>query len=336
MPLKTGDTHTMICHKKQWFISHYFSPFFCLLLLFGLLTGLSGLLTGCSSAVKRPEIDIPSRAPQAKRLKNIRVALVLGAGGSRGVAHLGVLEVLEKEGIPVDLIVGSSAGSLVGALYADNPQIDSFKQKVINLKKEDLLDPSFTALLRSSVRLTGPVQGNALEQFLVREIKAKTFEELKIPFIAVATNVDNNHITMLRTGPIAPAVHASSALPPIFCPVSLYNQTLIDGGVIAPVPVDVARLFKPKVIIAVDISTPPSRAQLNNAFELLYRSLHISFYELSRMQSSKAEITIHPNLFGYGTFEDQYNQQLYEKGKEAALTALPEIKRQLKRKGVKE
>lgn len=293
------------------------------------------LLTGCGRMVQRPILDIPARAPIPKPLRNIEVALVLGAGGSRGLAHLGVLEVLEKEGIPIDLIVGSSAGSLIGALYCDDPNIESVKAKVINLKKEDLLDPSLSALILAPLKLTGPVQGNALEQFMVNKMHACTFDELKIPLIAVATNVDNNHITMLRSGPVAPAVHASSALPPIFCPVNLYDQTLIDGGVIAPVPVQVARVFKPKIIIAVDISTPPSRAQLNNAFELVYRSLHISFYELSRMQSSRAEITIHPNLFGYGTFEDEHNQQLYEKGKEAAQAQIADIKKQLRRKGIK-
>lgn len=290
-------------------------------------------LSGCS-AIKRPCIDIPKTAPKPLPLKKIDVALVLGAGGSRGFAHLGVIEILEKEGIPIDLIVGSSAGSLVGALYGDNPDSAAVKEKVIHLKRKDLLDPSFSALLQATMRLTGPIQGNALEQFLVNELKSKNFEELKIPVIAVATNVDNNHITMLRSGPIAPAVHASSALPPLFSPVNLYDQTLIDGGVIAPVPVQVARLFKPKLIIAVDISTPPSRAQLANGFELLYRALHISFYELSRMQSTRAEITIHPMLAGYGTFDDQYNNQLYEKGKDAALELLPEIKKAMRAKKI--
>lgn len=313
--------------KQQYNFLTYVVLILCCLVL--------ATLQGCGRIIPRPAIDIPARAPNAKPIRNIEVALVLGAGGSRGLAHLGVLEVLEKEGIPIDLIVGSSAGSLIGALYCDTPDIALVKEKVINLKKEDLLDPSLSALILAPLRLTGPVQGNALEQFLVQKMRAKYFSELKIPLIAVATNVDNNHITMLKSGPIAPAVHASSALPPIFSPVSLYNQTLIDGGVIAPVPVQVARLFKPKIIIAVDISTPPSRAQLNNAFELVYRSLNISFYELSRMQSSRAEITILPNLFGYGTFDDQYNHQLYEKGKEAAQAMVEDIKKQLHRRGIK-
>lgn len=306
-----------------------------IILLLSMMGSCLSLTAGCSSissirnSIQRPKIYIPKVAPNPKPIKNVEVALVLGAGGSRGLAHLGVLEVLEREGIPIDLIVGSSAGSLIGALYADCPDAAKVKQKVIRLKKQDLLDLSIGAIFQALVRLTGPIQGNALEKFIVERLGADWFEELKIPLIAVATNVDNNHIVLLRSGPIAPAVHASSALPPFFSPVQLYNQILIDGGVIAPVPVQVAKLFNPKLIIAVDISTPPSRAKLCNALQLVYRSMHITFYELSGMQSTKADITIQPMLMGYGTFEDQYNIQLYEKGKEAAEAAIDAIKEQL-------
>jgi len=285
--------------------------------------------------VQSPQIDIPSIEPTPPELRKVGVALVLGAGGSRAFAHLGALEVLEEEGVPIDLIVGSSAGSLIGALYADHPNAKAIKQRVIHLKKRDLLDPSLSALLLSPLRVTGPVQGNALQGFLLRELKAKNFEDLKIPLVAVATNVDNNHIVLLRGGPIAPAIHASSALPPVFSPVRLYNQTLVDGGIIAPVPVQVARLYHPKLLIAIDISTPPSQLPLYNTFDLIYRSLHISFYELSRMQASKADIFIHPNLSGYGTFEDEYNLQLYEKGKATMRAAMQEIKKALAHRGIK-
>lgn len=290
-------------------------------------------ISGCA-VTQRPAIHIPKEAPKPVPIKNVEVALVLGAGGSRGIAHLGVIEVLEKAGVPIDLIVGSSAGSLMGALYSDNPNIQQIKKKVIKIRKTDLLDPLLSAILQMATCVTGPIQGNSLENFLVKEMKAKNFSELRIPLICVATNIEENHITLLRSGPIAPAVHASAALPPFFSPVRLYKQTLIDGGVLAPVPVQVARLFKPKVVIAVDISTPASRARLNNTFELLHRALHISYYELSRMQSTRADITIHPDLVGYGTFDDQYNERLYEKGKQAALESLDSIKEELAKKGI--
>jgi len=300
-------------------------PFLGLLLVMVVLH-----LTGCSN-IKPPNIDIPPMAPPPKMPKKVDVALVLGAGGSRALAHLGVLEVLEEEGIPIDLIVGCSAGSLMGALYADNPNAKQIKEKVINLKKDDLLDVSIKASMVAPVA----VQGNALEHFVVKNLAAKNFEQLKIPLVAVATNVVNNHMVLLRSGPIAPAVHASSALPPVFAPVTLYNETLVDGGVIAPVPVQVARLYKPRLLIAVDISSPPSKDPIANAFDLVYRSLSISFYELSRLQTTKADIFIHPDLKGFGTFDDKYNQEMYEIGRKAARASIPGIKRALARRGIK-
>lgn len=303
-------------------ITFCFSMSFCFLLS-------CLLLTGCIT--HPPQIEIPKVAPQppANHPKKVDVALVLGAGGVRALAHVGVLEILEEEGIPIDLIVGSSGGSIVGALYADNPDAKMVKEKLINLKSKDLLDPSIVAWP------TSLVQGNTLQQFLVKEIKAKNFDDLKIPLVAVATNVDNNHTVMLRSGPIAPAVHASSALPPVFSPVTLYEQTLVDGGVIAPVPVQVARVYKPKLLIAVDISTPPPKEGLSHALDLINRSLHIAFYELSRLQSSKADIFLRPNVANCGTFDDDKNLELYEKGRETARASIKDIKKALARKGIK-
>lgn len=297
-------------------------------LLVGIYVAVLLLVGGCGT--NPPNIDIPKVEPTYKiPNKKVGVALVLGAGGVRALTHLGVLEVLEEEGVPVDLIVGSSGGSIVGALYADNPYAHAIKHKLIKLRKKDLLDPTIAALP------IGLVQGHALENYLLGELKAKNFEDLEIPLVVVATNVDNNHIVMLRSGPIVPAVHASSALPPVFLPVRLYNQTLVDGGVIAPVPVQVARIYKPKLLIAVDISTPPPRDEMSNGLELLNRSLHIAFYELSRLQSSKADIFLHPNLAGYGTFDDQNNVELYEKGRSTAKAAMGKIKKALARRGIK-
>lgn len=298
------------------------------------------MMSGCGSikeinqTIARPRMHIPKEAPPPKPMPKVRVALALGAGGSRGIAHLGVLEVLEKENIPIDLIVGSSAGSLIGAVYGDDPDIESVKKKMLKLKKKDLLDLSISSIFSAFVRLTGPIQGNLLEHFIVKKVKAKKFEDLQIPVVAVATSINRNKITVLRSGPIAPAVHASSALPPLFAPVPLYGETLIDGGVLSPVPVSVAREFKPQVVIAVDISNPPERTRLQNAIELLYRAMHISFYELSKAQSSKADVLIHPDLAGFGTFDDEFNEVYYQRGKEAAIEALPKIKAELNRRGI--
>ncbi len=129
--------------KKQYI--NLLKPLF----LFGCLFIISVSISGCV-VTQRPSMLIPKDAPTPRPIRNVQVALVLGAGGARGIAHIGVIEVLEKAGIPIDLVVGSSAGSLVGALYCDNPNIQKIKHKVINIRKSDLLDPLLSALLYSN------------------------------------------------------------------------------------------------------------------------------------------------------------------------------------------
>lgn len=291
-------------------------------------------LTGCQQKI-HPIIMVPDVQPEPKAIRNIDVALVLGAGGSRSLAHLGVIEVLEENHIPINLIVGSSAGSLIGVLYADTLNAQKLKEKVLFLKRDDLIDLSFRGFVGTPLTLTGPIPGLRLQKFLVDNLSAKKFEDLKIPVIAVATNMDTNCIELIQAGPIAPAINASSALPPFFAPVSLYGHTLVDGGVIAPVPVQIAKSFHPKIVIAVDIGTPPPFHTLGNAFELLNRALHISFYELSLMQSKLADVVIHPDMIGYGTFDDNFNFAMYEAGRVAAFKALPLIKKKLKSHAIK-
>ncbi len=263
-----------------------------------------------------------------------RVALVLGAGGARALAHLGVLKVLEDEGIPIDLIVGSSAGALIGALYADCMDADTVKQKVIDLKKEDLLDPSLAGLVMAPIRHTGPIKGEALEKFLAARLEATTFGELKIPLVITATDIENHRLVILKRGPLVPAIHASAALPPLFAPVLLNHQRLVDGGVMAPVPVEVARTFNPLFVIAVDISTAPIKEPVSGIVDVLDRAFQICFYELSHLQSKQADLLIRPHMNGYGTFEDQYNRQLYENGKATARAAMQDLKRALKARGI--
>lgn len=295
-----------------------------------LLTYMLICLTACSHK--------PPKAPMYQsamvRQGQPRVAVVLGAGGARALAHLGVLKVLEDEGIPIDLIVGSSAGAMIGALYADCPNAERVKEKVIDLKKEDLLDPSLAGLVMAPIRHTGPVKGEALEKFLTARLEAKTFHALKIPLVLTATDIENHRLVILKRGALVPAIHASAALPPLFAPVKLNHQTLVDGGVMAPVPVDVARTFNPLFIIAVDISTAPVKEAVTGVLDVLDRAFQICFYELSHVQSKQADLLIRPNMNGYGTFDDQYNSQLYENGKATARAAMQDLKKALKAQGI--
>ncbi|MDB6096469.1 MAG: hypothetical protein JWM09_747 [Francisellaceae bacterium] len=293
-----------------------------------LLLIIMSLLAGCQIAPLPTSILVNEPIP--KPIASIKVALVLGGGGSKSLAHLGVLEVLQKENISIDLIVGTSAGSIIGALYADSHDISYMKSKIMDLKKEDLLDIYYRDMLWTPISVIGPIRGLALQEFILKNLKARDFSELKTPLIAVATNLNDNSISLLRSGPIAPALNASSAIPPYFAPVKLYNKLLVDGGVMMPVPVQIAKQFNPNIIIAVDISSPPPQSKLNNTFELVKRALHITYYELSQLQSHQADVVIHPELEGFNTFDDQFNYEIYEAGKMAARKALPKIKQLIK------
>lgn len=289
--------------------------FFSLCSLFFLI-----LLTGCHHS-QYSYLECLPCPPKPRPIKNVEVAVALGTGGFRGVAHLGVLEVLEKEGVPIDLVVGSSAGSMVGAFYCDNPNMANLKHKCLAFKKSDVF-----GLFKSP--------GCSIEEFMDKQLRAKTFEQLKIPLVAVATNLKTNQMTLLRSGPIAPAIHASSALPHICAPVCLYSQVLTDGGVLQPVPVRAARMFNPKMVIAVNTTPQAETTPLKGKHKILFRAIEVSFFEYAKLQSCEADVDIHPDLFGYGTFDDKCNHEAYEAGKRAALEALPYIREEMKRRNI--
>ncbi|MBS0285859.1 MAG: patatin-like phospholipase family protein [Proteobacteria bacterium] len=273
--------------------------------------------------------SLPCLAAQAlskpNKIQNVNVALVLGGGGARALAQAGVMDVLEENNIPIDLIVGSSAGSIIGALYADNPSSHNLRRKVLPLRKWDLLDVDWSAGVRMFWNITGPVQGTALREFIDNNIKAKSFSELKIPLVVVTTDVNKGETFAIQSGPLGPALHASSAIPMLFAPVELYGRLLVDGGVSSPVPVEIAKQYSPKITIAVDIGTTPNNGDVSSVAHLGYRSLHISYYQLSYWQTKQADIVIHPEIDKYSMFTDNNNEEMYRAGREAALKALPDI-----------
>lgn len=292
---------------------------------------LSILLIGCTHVPVHTTLGIviPEVPPAEVAGKNIQVALVLGGGGARGLAHIGVLEILEKEGIPIDLIVGTSAGAAVGALYSSFMDVQTVKSKLLSLNKWDLLDLSMCSMFKMFYEASGPISGYAMEKFLQENIPHSQIEELNIPFAAVAIDIEASEPFVIKSGPIAPAVHASAAIPPFFAPVKLYGRTLVDGGVALPVPVVVAREYNPKLIIAVNISAPPEKGCLKGSVDLSYRSLAVSYYVLSNMQAESADIVIHPELDGFGLFDDSNKEEIYQRGLQAAQAAIPAIKEKL-------
>lgn len=272
--------------------------------------------------------------PPPVAIKNVDIALVLSGGGARGITHIGVLEVLEKNNIPVDLIVGTSIGSIVGAMYADGLCAESIKKRMISLKRRQLMEVQWGKASSIFWDRDGLSSSDKLKDFITCNLRAKYFSELKIPYIAVATDLSDFSAYEFLSGVIYPAVMASAAIPPIYPPVAIYGREFIDGGVVEPTPVRIAKRYNPKMIIAVDISGRGA-PKVYTMYDIMNKSFYVMYYELSDIQASMADIVIHPNLDDYGTLEDRRNKELYDLGKAEAEKMLPAIKNQMKKYKIK-
>lgn len=258
------------------------------------------------------------------------VALVLGGGGARGFAHVGVLLGLEKAGIPINLIVGTSIGSLVGALYADDPNATAVSNLLLSTPEKNLLDVTFLHAY------LGPFKGNKLEQFIAAHIDDAQFDQLKIQYIAVATDLQTGQTVPLTQGNVAEAVRASMALPPYFPPGKWQGQLMVDGGITDPVPVDIAKTYHPKVIIAVSIARAPDTYPAhNNALSVYFKTLVINKKRFDEMSAKGADVILYPQVAQTGLFDDSHRQQLVQAGEDAVQQALPQICALLKQNHIK-
>jgi len=261
--------------------------------------------------------------------KKPRVALALGGGAFHGIAHVGVLKVLEEAGIPIDFIVGSSAGSLVGCMYADQPHVDSLLGLIETTKASNVFDFS---LFRSK---EGFVSGKRLQKFIMENCRSENIEQLQIPFVAMVTDLINGKSIPLSSGPVAPSVNASSAIPLVFEPVKMYGLTLVDGGILDNIPADVARASGAEVVIAVDImSSHDTAVDIDNFVKVGFRAIMLMASQFRATQVEYADIVITPDLKDIPYLSGKYNMKAYEAGIKAATEALPAIKEILRQKGI--
>lgn len=277
------------------------------------------LLSSCSCPYRYlPNYD-PPQLPAFNVPQKVKIALVLGSGGVRGMVHLGILEEFEKAGIQFDLLVGCSAGSIVGALYADCPDSSKIRDAVKGLRRNSILDINLWECR------FGLSQGKALSCLLNRCLEAKTFDQLKIPLVLVATDLNSGELVPLGSGSLIQAVKASCAIPLIFVPVEMHGRTLVDGGVVNPVPVCVARDLGAELIIAVDLRELLNHTFPSNLFGVAARSTEIAFLWQSEACCQGADVVIRPTLCDIGTFDASKMTMLYEAGKAAARAAIPHI-----------
>ena len=263
--------------------------------------------------------------PETPEKSEPKIALVLGGGSAKGFAHVGVIRILEQEKIPIHMIVGTSVGSLIGALYASNPDSFQVEWAALKIERSDILDFSIV-----SSKL-GPVQGARLETFVEQTVKAKKVEDTKIPFYPVATDLNTGETVTLEKGSLAKAVHASSAIPGIFVPVPFGSRTLVDGGVTDNVACDIARAKGADIVIAVSLQRDIKDYNMNSAIDVIAQSINIMMHENSKPKLQHADIVIEPDIRGVSMFDFSQKKMLVEEGMKAARKAIPKIKETIAR-----
>ncbi len=285
------------------------------------------LLCGCAGTT--PPITIPHTPPPSPPLAAPpQVAVVLGGGGARGYAHIGVLMELQKAHIPIDLVVGTSAGSLMGVLFADEGSADNMANIAMKAGFWDLAD------IAAFPAMGGIVRGYHLEGFLLKNLQSKTFSELAVPFVAVTTDLKTGETYPIASGPLPPAVLASAAVPSVVKPVHLYGRVLVDGGVADNVPVDVARTYHPKIIIAVNIGTELTDSLPHSSLGIASRSYDITSNKLTQLQLEGTDFVIHPDVGQVGMFDMDHELELVHAGQQAAYDMIPAIKQALKDRSI--
>lgn len=285
-------------------------------------------LSACAGS--KPNISTPSHPPHALELKHApQVALVLGGGGARGYAHAGVLSVLSQAGVPIDLIVGTSAGSIFGSLYADEGNAKKLAQETLAASFWDFAD------IENYPSSGGIMQGYHIQKFLLAHMHARQFNQLKIPLVITTTDLQTGKVFAISSGPIAPAVEASAAIPGLIKPAHLYGKTLVDGGMADPIAVNIAKTYHPTVIIAVDIARQLSPSLPTAAKDIQKRAMFIRDLNMSLMSARGANILIRPQVEQASVFDIKDKHKLFTEGQAAAEQALPAIKALLKKKGIK-
>ena len=260
-----------------------------------------------------------------------RVALVLGGGAARGFAHIGVIRALEQEKVPIDLIVGTSVGSLIGAIYAYDANSMELEWTAFMLEKDSLFDygliTAFTGM--------GVAKGDKLEEFVKSKVPVANIENLKIPFAAVATDLNRGTSVVLDKGSVARAVRASSAIPGVFNPVEYQGRLLVDGGVIDSIPVSVAREKGADIVIAVDISENVVNFNITNIVDVMLQSITIMGAVNAKTRKKEADVLISPKVGDVGMMDFTQKKRCMLAGIEATQKMMPEIKAKIEEWGRK-
>lgn len=267
--------------------------------------------------IKPPEV-IPTPTP-----KPAKIALVLGAGAAKGFAHIGVLKVLTNHRIPVHMVVGTSAGSLVGCLYAYGYSPFEIQSLALSIQKADIID--------FIIPDNGFIQGLKLAEFVNKMTKNTPLERMPIPFYAIATDLQSGQEIVFGKGNTGAAVRASCSVPGVFRPVRIGDRLYVDGGVVSPVAVEAARRYGADIVIAVDISSDLGNVKPESTIETILQSINIMYSKMVQLQLSKADVIIRPKVGHISSSDFSKRHEAILEGEKAAIDALPKLKEIIER-----
>ncbi len=265
-------------------------------------------ILGACATLPPPPVSIP---------KPTKIALVLGAGAAKGFAHIGVLKVLEAQKVPVAMVVGTSVGSFVGSLYASGFDAYALQKIALSLDRWDLAE--------LTIPDKGFLKGERLRDFVNSKVNGVPLEKLKIPFYAVATDIRTGEEAVFATGNTGMAVQASCAIPGVFQPASFAGNSYVDGGVVNPLPIDVARRHGADMVIAVDITAGIDHKLPTGAMETIMKSIDIMYNKISQLTISKADVVIKPKVTTVSAVDFSQRHEAIMEGERAALAAMPRI-----------
>lgn len=309
----------------------------------GTVLALVVFLSGCSSVSIRPDVPAtpgatagapppsppgvtePVPPPPVVATRPPRLGLALGGGAARGFAHVGVIQVLEQAGIRPDLVVGTSAGSLVAALYASGMNAAELERAALAMEEATLTDWTLPFVGR------GVLRGEALTRYVRKAVNGKLIEQMQIPLGVLATDLSNGQGIVFRRGDTAQAVRASSAVPGVFSPVGIAGREYVDGGLVAPVPVRQAREMGAEVVLAIDISSAPDGNRADGSLEVLLQTFAIMGQSINRHELADADVVVRPALKGVGSADFAARKRSIEAGRAAMKAALPQLQAQLAR-----
>jgi NTE family protein len=283
-------------------------------------------LAACSTTPEPAPAPVPPPvvvAPPAPKPvpKPPRIGLALGGGAARGFAHIGVLQVLEEQGIKPDIVVGTSAGSVVAALYAAGKTPAELTTMAMTLDESTITDWVFPG--RSLLK------GEALAKFVRNLTGGKQIESMRIPLGIVAADLQTGQPILFRKGDPGTAVRASSSVPGVFAPVKIGDHEYIDGGAVSPIPVRYARQMGAEIIIAVDISAIPEGQSTKGAVDILLQTFNIMGHAISQYELKDADVVMRPKLEGIGSAEFSARRLSILAGREAALMVMPQLKEKI-------